>query len=275
MLAMVEGALGRREACAEHAAHAAAVAPPGLDFFRAYALGGLALAALARGELETARRELEETIRLRPASHVDWPVFPSRTDLAEVLIRLGEPEQALSLVAAFEQAQAGRPLSLATARRCRLLAAADDALDGVARDAITAIEGRSPFEEARTRLVYGERLRRAGRRIDARRELERARELFAGLGAEAWAERARHELGASASRIRSPGPELDVLTAQELRVARAVAEGKSNRQVAGELFISPRTVEVHLSRVYRKLGITSRVQLARLRAVDPGALVDR
>ena len=192
-----------------------------------------------------------------------------------MLIRLGEPEQALSLVAAFEQAQAGRPLSLATARRCRLLAAADDALDGVARDAITAIEGRSPFEEARTRLVYGERLRRAGRRIDARRELERARELFAGLGAEAWAERARHELGASASGIRSPGPELDVLTAQELRVARAVAEGKSNRQVAGELFISPRTVEVHLSRVYRKLGITSRVQLARLGAVDPGALVDR
>ncbi len=175
-------------------------------------------------------------------------------------------------MAAFEQAQAGRPLSLATARRCRLLAAADDALDGVARDAIAAIEGRSPFEEARTRLVYGERLRRAGRRIDARRELERARELFAGLGAEAWAERARHELGASASRIRSPGPELDVLTAQELRVARAVAEGKSNRQVAGELFISPRTVEVHLSRVYRKLGITSRVQLARLGAVDPGAL---
>ena len=173
-----------------------ALPPPQAAAMRAaLALGGLGLAALARGELETARRELEETIRLRPALHVDWPGLPSRTDLAEVLIRLGEPAQALSLVASFEQAQAGRPASLATARRCRLLAAEDDALDGVARDAITAIEGRSPFEEARTRLVYGERLRRAGRRVDARRELELSRELFEGLGAEAWAERARHEIG--------------------------------------------------------------------------------
>jgi DNA-binding CsgD family transcriptional regulator len=272
---MAEGALGRREACERYAAISAERAPPGLDLVRAYMLGGLGLAALARGDLERARGELEEAIRLRPALHVDWPGFPARTDLAEVLIRLGDPEAALPLLAAFEEARTGFPLALAGARRCRLMLAPDAELDGVARAAVTAIEGRSPFEEARTRLAYGERLRRAGRRVDARVELERARALFAGLGAESWAERARHELETSALRLRSPGPQADGLTPQELRVARAVAEGRSNRQVAAELFISSKTVEVHLSRVYRKLEITSRSQLARLAARDPGALDER
>ena len=148
-----------------------------------------------------------------------------------------------------------------------------DALEGIARDAIAAIEGRSPFEEARTRLVYGEWLRRAGRRVDARRELERAGPV---RGTRRQACRSR------AGRARRRAPRGSDRRGRARRADGAGAarcprgrRGKSNRQVGAELFISPRTVEVHLSRVYRKLGITSRLQLARLDAVDPGALVDR
>jgi ATP/maltotriose-dependent transcriptional regulator MalT len=120
-----------------------------------------------------------------------------------------------------------------------------------------------PFERARTELAYGELLRRARRRIDARAHLEAALDTFERLGAAPWAERARLELRASgqAARRRDPSTLLQ-LTPQELQVARFVATGLPTREVAAQLFLSPRTVEFHLRNIFAKLGISSRSQLA-------------
>jgi DNA-binding CsgD family transcriptional regulator len=122
---------------------------------------------------------------------------------------------------------------------------------------------RRPFERARTELAYGELLRRARRRVDARAHLEAALDTFENLGAAPWAERARLELRASgqAARRRDPSTLLQ-LTPQELQVARFVATGLPTREVAAQLFLSPRTVEFHLRNVFAKLGISSRTQLA-------------
>jgi DNA-binding CsgD family transcriptional regulator len=120
----------------------------------------------------------------------------------------------------------------------------------------------TPFERARTELAFGTRLHRARRRVEARTHLREALDAFEGLGAAPWAERARAELRAAGAieRARVYGP--DELTAQEMRVALAVARGAKNREVAAELYLSPKTIEFHLGRVYRKLGIHSRAELA-------------
>ena len=122
---------------------------------------------------------------------------------------------------------------------------------------------RRPFERARTELAYGELLRRARRRVDARAHLEAALDTFENLGAAPWAERARLELRASGQAVRRRDPStLLQLTPQELQVARFVATGLPTREVAAQLFLSPRTVEFHLRNVFAKLGISSRSQLA-------------
>ena len=123
----------------------------------------------------------------------------------------------------------------------------------------------SAFDRARTELLYGERLRRAKRRVDAREHLRSAIELFDGLGAAPWSEQARRELRASGESISRRDPTApEKLTPQELQVALQVAEGKTNRDVAAALFLSPKTVEFHLTHVYRKLDIHSRAELVRL-----------
>jgi DNA-binding CsgD family transcriptional regulator len=116
-----------------------------------------------------------------------------------------------------------------------------------------------PFELARTRLCFGERLRRARRAADARVELAAAHASFVALGAPAWAARAAHELAAAggASEDGTSGP----LTAREREVCRLVAAGATNREAAAMLFLSPRTVEHHLRLAYRKLGVRSRSEL--------------
>jgi DNA-binding CsgD family transcriptional regulator len=125
-------------------------------------------------------------------------------------------------------------------------------------------EIREPFERARTELLYGERLRRARRRGDARVRLRAALEVFEWLGALPWSERARHQLRASGVGRRRTGILLDAsLTEQELRVARLAAEGSTNREIAASLFISTKTVEFHLGNVYRKLAVRGRIELAR------------
>jgi DNA-binding CsgD family transcriptional regulator len=118
------------------------------------------------------------------------------------------------------------------------------------------------FQEARTLLAFGERLRRAGRRRDARDRLRQALDLLEELEATPWTERARAELRATGERLRraraAPG---DELTPQELQVALQVAEGKTNKEAAAALFLSPKTIEFHLASVYRKLGVASRREL--------------
>jgi DNA-binding CsgD family transcriptional regulator len=138
------------------------------------------------------------------------------------------------------------------------------------REAIERLERtRIRVELARARLLYGEWLRREGRRVDAREHLRAAHETFSLAGAEAFAERARRELTATGETVRRLTVETrDVLTPQEAQVARLAQQGLTNQEIGAELFISPRTVEYHLHKVFTKLGIRSRKGL---RAALPDA----
>ena len=116
-----------------------------------------------------------------------------------------------------------------------------------------------PFDRARTLLALGGALRRAKRKRDARATLDEAVQVFEELGATLWVQKARAEVGRIGGRAASHGE----LTPTERRVAELVAQGRTNKEVAGALFVSARTVEGHLSHVYRKLGLRSRAELAR------------
>jgi DNA-binding CsgD family transcriptional regulator len=119
------------------------------------------------------------------------------------------------------------------------------------------------FETARTRLAYGVRLRRAGRRVRAREELWAAIEDFDSLGAMPWSNLARSELEATGETARKRDPStLDQLTPQELQIALLLADGRTTRETAASMFLSPKTIEYHLRNVYRKLDVRSRPELA-------------
>jgi DNA-binding CsgD family transcriptional regulator len=148
---------------------------------------------------------------------------------------------------------------------CRaLLAEGDDATEHF-EEALRLADDARPFDLPRIHLLYGEHLRRERRRTDSRVQLRAALDGFERLQAEPWADRARTELRASGETARKRDPStVDLLTPQELQIARFVAEGLSNKEVAAQLFLSPRTIDYHLRNVFVKLGIKSRTQLARL-----------
>jgi len=156
----------------------------------------------------------------------------------------------------------GTEWALGVEARCRALLSDDESryqesLERLARS-------RATRELARSRLLYGEWLRRAGRRVDARGQLRTAHEMFTRMGAAAFAERARRELSATGETARRRTDDtLDQLTTQESQVARLAAQGHTNPEIGALLFISPRTVEYHLHKVYPKLGISSRRELRR------------
>jgi DNA-binding CsgD family transcriptional regulator len=125
------------------------------------------------------------------------------------------------------------------------------------------------FETARTRLAYGERLRRARNRVLAREQLRAALDTFEHLGAGPWADRASAELAATGETRRRRDPStIDELTPQELQISLALAGGRTTRETAAALFLSPKTVEYHLRHVYQKLGIHSRDELAQALAAE-------
>ena len=177
---------------------------------------------------------------------------------------LGDLDRAERLLRRFEgQGRAtGRAWTLATAARCRgLLLAARGDVEGAVQALDQAIGHHQdlamPFELGRTLLVMGQVQRRAKRKRAAKEHLERALEIFESLPAPPWADRARAEL--SRLGLRPPAPL--ALTATEERIAALAASGHTNRQVAQALFVSPKTVEANLARIYRKLGISSRAEL--------------
>jgi DNA-binding NarL/FixJ family response regulator len=131
--------------------------------------------------------------------------------------------------------------------------------------ALELAEALSPFERARSELLYGEWLRRERRRVDARPHLRTALELLQRLELPSWEERARSELRASGETARRRDlSNRDQLTPQELQIAHLVAEGMTNREIGAQLYLSPRTIDYHLRKVFAKLQVASRTDLARI-----------
>jgi DNA-binding CsgD family transcriptional regulator len=186
-------------------------------------------------------------------------------ELIEASVRAGDPDYAASVLERLTARAAACDTSWARGleARSRALTIADSSAEAHYREAIAQLHAsRIAGEAARAHLVYGEWLRREGRRQDARDELRTAHDLLSGMGAEAFAARAAGELRATGEhpRKRMTQP-TDALTAQELQVARHVTTGATSREVGAQLFLSPRTVESHLRSIYRKLGIKSRREL--------------
>jgi DNA-binding NarL/FixJ family response regulator len=152
------------------------------------------------------------------------------------------------------------------AARCRGLLANEGDQDPHFAEALRLhAPGGRPFDTARTQLLYGESLRRRRRRADARKYLRSAHETFERLGATAWAEQARSELLASGETARKRDVSTaEQLTPQELQIARFVSQGETNRGIATSLFLSPRTVDYHLRKIFAKLGLSSRAELMRM-----------
>ncbi len=190
-------------------------------------------------------------------------------DRIEAAVRAGDADTAADWLTRFEAWAEGGGVGWARAvlLHCRALVCEDDDEAGrLFAAALKAHDGTGrPFERARTELACGEFLRRARHRVQAREHLRAALDGFETLGAAPWAERARFELRASGQTARKRDPStLDELTAQEVQIAHFVAQGLTNREVAAQLFLSPRTIDFHLRNVFRKLGIASRTELARL-----------
>jgi DNA-binding CsgD family transcriptional regulator len=241
-----------------------------------WALGHLELAA---GDLAAAREALVPLPGLlRETGLGEWAVHPVHPDAIETLVGLGEIEEAVELTAELEEyaRRLDRPWGLATAARSTALIAAargedDEALEAAEHALAEHDRLEWPFEHARTLLVTGVILRRLGRRRDAAARLDQARTIFASLRNPLWLARAEAE----ARRLGGRRGASDALTPTEERVAELAAEGLRNAEIAAQLYVTPKTVEATLSRVYRKLGIRSRTELARHlpeRSEDRGAL---
>jgi DNA-binding CsgD family transcriptional regulator len=186
-------------------------------------------------------------------------------ELVEGAARSGRPDVATAALSRLEQRTraAGTDWALGVLARSGALLSEGEAADALFREAIERLERtRMRIELARAHLLYGEWLRRASRRVDARVQLRTAHEMLSAFGAEAFGERARRELAATGETARKrTGQGRPVLTPQEAQIARLAADRHSNPEIAAQLFISSRTVEYHLRKVFEKLGISSRKEL--------------
>ena len=193
--------------------------------------------------------------------------FWYQPDIVEAAARGGDLAWARDVATVFGSwaSSTGQAWALAVTARCRALSDPSGCAERHFEEALRChADGGRPLETARTRLVYGEWLRREKRRTEAAAQLARAIEAFDALGASAWAQRAGSELaatGQAAARAQAPGV-LARLTPQEYQIVKLAAQGRTNREIAAQLFLSHRTVGYHLYKAYPKLGISSRTQLA-------------
>ena len=194
----------------------------------------------------------------------------SLTELVEAAVRSGQPARASDALRRLSETTraSGTDWALGTEARSRALLSAGETAENYYREAIERL-GRTRMRPAaaRAHLLYGEWLRRENRRRDARAELRTAHGLFTTMGIEAFAERARHELLATGDTVRKRTVEtvetVSELTAQEAHIARLAVDGCTNAEIGAQLFLSTRTVEWHLGKVYTKLGVGSRRELQR------------
>jgi DNA-binding CsgD family transcriptional regulator len=198
--------------------------------------------------------------------HELWFSHFALIELIESASRIGREDRATEAlqILSTSTSASGTPWAFGVEARSRALLAHGDDAEKLYREAVDRLEPtRLLVDLARARLLYGEWLRRERRRLDAREQLRIAYDFFADAGMEAFAERARIELRAAGDQApeRTPAT-LDQLTPQEAQISRLVAQGHTNREIAAQLFISPSTVEYHLGKVFRKLDVKSRTQLA-------------
>jgi DNA-binding CsgD family transcriptional regulator len=236
-----------------------------------WATGALGLLELSLGDAQAAWATLAPITEALEAHELGEPPEMFLPHAVEALIALGELDRAERLLDAFQSKAAAldRSAALAESGRCRaLLRAARGDLTGAHAAIERALAEHTridlPFERARTLLLQGQLHRRARRKRATRVALDEALAILEPMGARLWAQRARDEL-ARIGRRRREG-----LTAAEGRVAELVAQGMSNKEIAGALFVSVHTVEAHLSHAYTKLGVRSRTQLARRLSVAEG-----
>jgi DNA-binding CsgD family transcriptional regulator len=265
-LAWLDALEGRVDECRAHAAEADELATRyGMALYRAWPMIALGQLELGLGRPDAALDHLVACEKFLEAISINDPDLAPAPDIVDVLVRIGRLEEAREVVAQYQpSAEAkGQPFALARAARASALVAGDDEYVEAFETALRHHEATPDiFERARTQLYFGERLRRARRRVDARRQLRAALKAFDRLGAGLWADRAMKELRASGETARVRDERYrEQLTPQELQVALTLAEGKTTREAAARLFLSPKTVEYHLRHVYDKLEIRSRDEL--------------
>jgi len=238
----------------------------------AYAQWTAAILANGLGRYADALAAARQAAQDTSALYISMWALP---ELIEAAARTGNAPQAaeaLARLAEFTQA-GGTDFGLGIEARSRAQLSEGPAAEDLYREAIGRL-GRTRLrpEQARAHLLYGEWLRREDRRADAREQLRTAHDMLAAMGAEAFAERARHELLATGETVRQPTAEpASTLTAQEAHIARLAADGHTNPEIAAQLFLSTRTVEWHLRKIFTKLGIGSRRELRKaLPAVPDG-----
>jgi len=266
-LAWLQARRGRGEETRALAAEAIALSNElGARLDEVWAQAALGELALGLGDAAQAAEHFEDQRRLlRELGITDVDLSPA-AELVDAYVRLGRGNDAELVAAQFITAAEakGQPWSLARALRCRGLVAEDEGHAEPFERALRLHEHTpDEFETARTRLAYGQRLRRARNRVLAREQLRSAVEAFERLDARPWAEQARTELAATGATVRRHDPStVDELTPQELQIGLLLAGGRTTREAAATLFLSPKTVEYHLRHVYLKLDIHSREELA-------------
>jgi DNA-binding CsgD family transcriptional regulator len=270
MLAWFAALRGEEEACNSLAEQASETAmTQGLASHNSIALWAVGLLNLGLGQWESAATRLEELSSAGPGTGHPYIVLRALPDLVEAAVNADRPELAESAATRLsDHARDGAPdWEKALAARCQaLITHHPHAKEKLLSEALVFHQGDGrPFGRARTQLLLGEHLRRERRRAEARSHLRNAIEIFDRLGAFPWEKRARAELRATGERARTREPStLTQLTPQQIQIVRLVAEGASNKEVAAQLFLSPRTIDYHLRNVFVKLGISSRAELIRL-----------
>ena len=272
-LCRLEARQGREASCREHAAEALALASEfGMNLYRIWGHLALMQLELGLGHLDSSAHHGQAAAAvITELGIADVDIWPA-PELVEIYLRLGRRAEAETAAEAYCELadKKGLPWAMARAARCRGLLADAASFEEHFLDALRFGHLNSDsFELGRSQLCFGERLRRVRRRVEARRELRQAFDIFDRLGAAPWAERARLELLATGQTARhSRGPALEELTPQEFQVAQLLARGGTTREVAAKLYLSPKTVEFHLRNAYDKLGVRSRSALSQLMAEE-------
>jgi DNA-binding CsgD family transcriptional regulator len=269
-LALLEAATGDTAECRRHARLCLAFGTAHRrDFLVGHGRRAFGLLALGAGDFEAAvvhLRELDDMARANGLA--DTPMLPWLSDLAEAELAMEDPAAAATIARMAEHAATvGTPATRGLHLRAQALASREPDPDALEESA--GLLRGVPFESARSKLAAGQVHRRRKRLGAARRQLTGAFDAFDALGATPWRERAAGELRACGTAVPDQPAAAADLTPQELQVVRLAADGESNAQIAMSLFLSKKTVEFHLGKAFRKLGVNRRAQLAKIPGLAP------